>query len=163
MLPARDQPGKIRLAGVRKSWTRVRISQSITGCSHHRIFKYGKRSSGRELMPALRIWAGVPGLHVFLRRSKLAHSRAVLRQLSYTSTATRDGWRSQAVGTQRPFVQGSSGRHYRRNSTTSVPLATRITAAMPMNSPCSTTPGISLSLFAKPSAPRIFSKWQSRM
>jgi len=35
----------------------------------------------------------------------------------------------------------------------SVPLATSTTLAIPMNSPCSTTPGMSLSLLARPSAP----------
>ena len=64
-----------------------------------------------------------------------------------------------------PRQPAGRGRYFqlRRNSSTSPALAIRTTAAIPMNKPCSTTPGISLS--ARPSATGsgIWPKWQSRM
>src|SRR6267154_2568545 len=57
----------------------------------------------------------------------------------------------------------SGTRFQRCNSVISLPLATSTVLAMPINNPCSTTPGMSLSCRAKPSASGICPKWQSRI
>jgi hypothetical protein len=51
---------------------------------------------------------------------------------------------------------------YRRNSSTSFPVAISTPLAMLMNRPCSTTPGISLRWRASVSGSAILPKWQSR-
>src|SRR5260370_2168398 len=69
-----------------------------------------------------------------------------------------------------PVLRGSNGQrranppgnHSRRNSVTSCPLAISTTLAMLMNRPCSTTPGISLSLRASADGARVWAKLQTQ-
>ena len=66
-------------------------------------------------------------------------------------------------GPDRPSESSAGAPRYLLNSTISLPRANNTTLAIPINNPCSTTPGISLNSRARPSASGICPNRQSRM